>query len=309
MDADQITAFAGELICKQLVGRPPEFNGRQDPTFDYSKPRRFGFILGQDETHTGAADSTRRALEEGCNLEIGANQIIEYNADTDAGSSKADGLATAITRLKADGVTTIVCGCDAYTPVVFTSNATQQGYYPEWVMIGTAETDDNANARLYDKAQWSHALGFTSDELARPFVNTPCYRAYRTVDPNAEPVANVCKYYFRDLQQIATAIQLAGPNLTPQTFQRALTTQYPRRPPSPEWAVGGGYGAGDYTLSDYIAMVWFDPTAPDPASNPPGTLGAYRALTSGRRYTHGEIPVEPLQFFKEGTSRVDDGDG
>jgi hypothetical protein len=105
--------------------------------------------------------------------------------------------------------------------------------------------------------------------------------------------------------QYVNGIQRAGPNLTPETFMRGLQSM-PKRPPDPIWSIGGGYGPNDYTYSDYVSLVWYDPTAPAPDER--NIPGAYRHLDGGRRYAVGEIPSEPLAWFREGINSAPEDD-
>ncbi|GIR37194.1 MAG: hypothetical protein CM15mP49_25790 [Actinomycetota bacterium] len=40
--------------------------------------------------------------------------------------------------------------------------ATAQGYFPEWVHIGSVLADTTAFARTYDQEQWANAFGITT---------------------------------------------------------------------------------------------------------------------------------------------------
>ena len=44
----------------------------------------------------------------------------------------------------------------------FTREATAQGYFPEWVHIGSVLADTTAFARTYDQEQWANAFGITT---------------------------------------------------------------------------------------------------------------------------------------------------
>jgi hypothetical protein len=102
---------------------------------------------------------------------------------------------------------------------------------------------------------------------------------------------------FRDLVQTAGAIQMAGPDLNPYTFWKGLLA-FPRRPPEPKWAVAGGYGPEDFAYTDYVTLMWWDPAAIDPLDAK--TLGTYRHVFGGQRYTDGELPTAPVPFFTDG---------
>ena len=56
-------------------------------------------------------------------------------------------------------MTTVVYTGDPLAPATLTKVATQQGYFPEWVITGTALIDTDVLARTYDQQQWAHAFG------------------------------------------------------------------------------------------------------------------------------------------------------
>jgi hypothetical protein len=94
---------------------------------------------------------------------------------------------------------------------------------------------------------------------------------------------------------------MAGPNLTPKTFMEGLL-KVPQRTPDPIWSVGGGYSPGDLTYPDWVNFVWWNSTdlAPDDSVGP----GAYRHVYGGKKFRIGELPTEPVPFFKEGVTGV-----
>ena len=64
------------------------------------------------------------------------------------------------------------------------------------------------------------------------------------------------------------------------------------------WSIGGGFKSPDpWSFNKYVGLVWWDPDAIDPEQ---GNKGANRFLNGGRRYTDGEIPIEPLPWFESG---------
>ncbi|HUE58585.1 MAG TPA: hypothetical protein VMO88_03310, partial [Acidimicrobiales bacterium] len=63
-----------------------------------------------------------------------------YQLDLGTESQQA---ANLVAQLKAGGYTTIICGCDPIFPVYLSGQAAQQGYFPEFIDIGTALTDQD----------------------------------------------------------------------------------------------------------------------------------------------------------------------
>ena len=64
-----------------------------------------------------------------------------------------------IAKLKSSGVTSVILAGDPVFPTFLTKEATAQGYFPEWVVLGYAYTDTAVFGRQYDQKQWAHAFG------------------------------------------------------------------------------------------------------------------------------------------------------
>lgn len=292
-DGTQTMRILSEFLCKQLAGRTADFT--DDPSVA-GKRRVFGlffsaqFFVGLDE----------RAFQEELGRRCGERyaRIVPYTFYTGDGS---ENFAGATLRMRADGVTTVVCFCDYLAPAVVTNQATQEGWFPEWVMPGTGEMDVNAYGALADSAQWRHALGFSALQMPMALGQYDYYRAYKSIDPAGTPDNNVGRLLFEVMLQWANGIQMAGPNLRPETFMEGLG-RMPSRPPDPVWAAAGGFGPGDHTYLDYVTLVWWDPNASPPEN--PSARGAYRYLDGGRRYRLGELPLQSRPFFREGITEA-----
>jgi hypothetical protein len=295
MDGTRLMRLQAEFACKQLIGKKAQWAGSDDLR---AKTRELGAMVYNREIREGWADAFFEGLK-ACGAEVKTPVIYTDNTGAD------QAFATAVSKWRADGVTSVVCICDPLGPITATNAATSQAYFPEWIMTGSIGIDTNGAARLFEKQQWSHAFGLAVTDMARPFPEYDWYRAYKEIDPDNEPDSNVGKALFRDLLQIVGAIQQAGPTLTPETFRQGLATRWITRPPDPVYEVAGGYASGDFTFADYVAPVWWDGTVPDPED--PTQLGAYRHVNGGRRYTLGELPTDPLPYFTNGISQPNGG--
>lgn len=286
-EGDLLLEMAADMWCKQLAGGVAEWS--RDPVVG-GRPRRLGVITYDSPIHRDFEGVIRRELRGRCGDEP-AN-VIRYNLN-----DNIQGLAGAMTRMRSAGVTTVACMCDELTPAALTNDATNQGYFPEWFMIGPSMMDLNANARLYNPGQWSQAFGLSTLEMARAAGERDAYVAYRSVDPEGEPHEETAEQYFQQLQQLVVGIQSAGPRLTASTYMSGLQ-QVPRRAPDPEWAVAGGFGPGDFTYADWASLVWWDPSAVDPDGQP----GAYRHLFGGRRFPRDGFEPGRQPFFEDGVT-------
>lgn len=287
---DSNEELVAEFVCKQLVGRPAEFAGAAEA----GRPRRVGVVY-QSSADTGfrtSADFTAKLREE-CGVEPAATaDLPNPTADGRAGAE----IASAIARFRSEGVTTVVNYTTLLTFLPMQQAADASGYFPEWMLSGEYGLDFNDIGRLLPQGQMLHAFGLSGWEVPLPFAETECYRAYKSMDPDAEPDESVCRIFFHQVMQVVNGLQNAGPILTPETFAAGMYRYGYRRPPPPH-AIFGGYGAGDHSFIDAFGAVWWDATAPDPAGGEPG---AFRWTRGGHRYLRGEIPADPLPLFREG---------
>lgn len=299
MDGTKLARFTAEYACKKLHGKPAIHAG--DPLL-HSQERAFGLIYYDNGNGTPNAMAFKQFFAELCGGRVKAE--AGYTVDSAAGGA---GLAQVVTKMQVEGVTTVIPFNDYLTNAGITAAADQAKYYPEWVTNGFGAVDRNALARLQARTQWENAFGFTSLDMERRKTSTECYRAYKAVDPAAEPSDGICNYVYAAMAMIAAGIQQAGPNLTPQTFQDGLFRIGYRFYDKPVWAIGGGYGPGDFTYTDNVAEIWWDPSADEPNGGIQG-VGAYKYVRQGKRYQLGQFETEDTMAFVDGVTVTDDSD-
>ena len=177
--------------------------------------------------------------------------------------------------------------------------AEEQSYYPEWIVIGAALTDPDIVGQLYDQDQWQprlrHQLArhdrmpLTADASATP----PTRRC-----ASDEPAFSVDLIYYQ-MYMLAIGIQMAGPNLTPETFEQGMFA-YPRRlGPGGHW----GFGPGDYTPTHDVREIYWDPNGDSTVQRQAGRLHRVRP---GKRYRPGSCPRGDPNVRRAVTARPDD---
>jgi len=83
---------------------------------------------------------------------------------------------------------------------------------------------------------------------------------------------------------VGTALQMAGPQLTPLTLERGLLRDLPDQYAGPQTSYLA-FGPGDYTGYEDNKEVYWDPNA---RSVVDGKSGAYVPLNGGKRYRLGQ---------------------
>src|SRR5690606_40531914 len=90
----------------------------------------------------------------------------------------AEKARTIISQLKEAGVTTVMFLGDPVMPIYLTQAATDQDYFPEWVITGTVLTDTTSFGRRYDQQQWANAFGISSLAARLPQEQGESYRLH-----------------------------------------------------------------------------------------------------------------------------------
>ncbi len=137
------------------------------------------------------------------------------------------------------------------------------------------------SAQLWNQQFAAHAFGISPNAPEVPYTQTIGYEAYKTVDPGSEPAFFV-NIIYAQLDELAIGIQMAGPHLTPTTFQQGMFNYPPRLGPMGLW----GFSAAQYTIPDDVREICWNPNAVSPFN---GKQGAYMG-TSNQRWTLGQIP-------------------
>ncbi len=295
MTPEQADAHLAEMVGKQLVGKPAEFAGDEAM---HDQERVFGWI--QAETETDEYKARNDAFEELLASEYDGEIATRFTYLFDPAQG-ADIATTAIARMKEAGVTTVIISTDPLLPANITKEATAQNYFPEWVIGPSVLADTTIFGRTYDQQQWAHAigLGLTTARAERELGDS--YLVYDWYYGAAPPV-NSQAVLAPSPARFALGIQLAGPNLTPESFERGLF-RAPRGDTGLTYA-RDSWGDGvwpetDRNSSDDATTIWWDPeaTGKDEAGNE-GT-GQLMYVDGGRRFLPGEWPTDPIPWFDD----------
>jgi len=278
VDGTTVAKLAAEYAVKRLFGaggaaKPARFAGGNLK----DQPRKLATMAPENSWYQESVQIAKGDLEKG-GVKVAEN--IQYQLDLGTMSNQANNL---VPKLKRDGVTTILCGCDPVFPVFLTGAMNRESYFPEIIVTGTALTDTDIVGQLFDQEAAKHIVGVSSLEQPVPPTQTIAYEAYKTVRPNDEPAFSVDLIYFQ-MQMMAIGIQMAGPNLTPANFEKGMFAFPGRLGPVGFW----GMKPHDYTAADDVREIYWDGNA---TSTYNGKKGAYIDPQKGTRWLPGEIPA------------------
>jgi hypothetical protein len=206
-----------------------------------------------------------------------------------------------IGQLKKAKVTSVVFLGDPIMPIYLTKAATDQNYFPEWIITGTVLTDTTVFGRLYDQEQWAHAFGVSSLPTRLPQDRSESWRTYEWFygePPAAKKTVTVINEPIRILM---LGIHQAGPNLTPETFRDGLFAYPPSggKPTNPRISFGDHdlFRAPDFNAVDDMQVIWWNADLEGPDEQGKEGKGMMMSADGGRRYLPGEMPHTPANVF------------
>jgi hypothetical protein len=295
---ERSAAQYSEFVCSTLYGKPADYQGTSSPPIDGSK-RKFGMIYTTDPAAAGLQDEAKTVLSQikaKCGLTIDSADLITYSRNgysVDAKASNQQYAVDGMTKLKSDGVTTVLW--PAGYEVKFGTAATNLQYSPE-VVVGDDDLQySTANTQVQDQTFYSHAFVVASTTLLPVAAQTLCFQYYRTVDPAAadsDVISFACPEY-NDLRQLFIGIQVAGPNLAPASIDRGFHAIPQTRSTNPQ-VPSCFYLPGDYTcVKDSVIEHW-DPAGQDPNNR---QKGCWRMVANGTRYLPGTFPKDNLSVL------------
>jgi hypothetical protein len=293
MDSTQVFLLLAEYIGKRLAGDRARHAGSDDLR---SQERKFGIIYldNTENVYRPGVDFLEREL---ATYGVELTDRIPYESDLDRAQEQA---RTIITRFKDRGITSVLFSGDPFALMFLTQEATNQGYFPEYVSSGGTLVDTIfAGRNLFDQRQWQNAFGF-SQLWPRPpqEVTEPYYQ--HVWHSGREPASeNLYEIFYQEMQLLFTGIHMAGPHLTPYTLRDGLFAY----PPSGVGSITQLQRSwGDqvwpfpvYTMFDTVVEVWWDPNAVGEAEQGSVGPGMWQFMNGGRRYGPGEWPDTPPQ--------------
>ena len=211
---EQAAEHWAAFVADGLAGKRAQYAG--DPALQ-KQPRRFGVVRYDDDAGTFRSSFTKfRQLLGARGVHLAAE--VPYQLDLLRAPEEA---RSVIAKLKAEHVTTVVIAGDPIFPSFLTKEATAQNYFPEWAVMGFAYTDTAVFGRTYDQRQWAHAFG-VSLLPARTSGAADQFAQILVWQSGKPPAASTYQALIQAPLIFFTGVHLAGPDLTPQNFERAL---------------------------------------------------------------------------------------
>lgn len=274
-DCSLVAETAADVAIERLMTEPAAL--AEGPL--NGQPRTLGVVHPNNLEYTQCADRFVTRMEE-AGMPVAQRQ--NYTLDLGATATNA---ASILARLKDAGITSVGCACDPLMMKALVAAAEQQGYSPEWFIVGVGYIDLDLVGQMISAGagdQWSHSIGGSNFAPQQPFGESEGYFAYKSVRDD-EPSVTIDLIYAQ-LLRLVIGIQMAGPDLTPQNLEAGLYN-FPER--------SGAGGAWDFTPDNHSGLidarlVFWDPNSPSPFNGRPGTY-----VDSGSRFrSASEAPTQ-----------------
>lgn len=287
---DTMQRHMAEMVCKVLASKAPEYAG---PGVSGAS-RVFGLIYGK------AADGTKPDLTLFRNALKSCGVTPADDVEYASAGNQSEDASTMLKMIQAN-VTSVICFCESSTVSTrLMQAASGEQYRPEWILSTYIDNDvDNAYGQA-PPDQATHVIGATFRNKWLSRENLFWYRAWRDSNPNGvvqpnEGYSLAARY--SSLLLLASGIQMAGPNLTPKTFEEGLLkAQFPNPNAQgpPYYQARVGFEGGRHTMIADAAMYWFSPS--ERGTVDPTSFGRVCYVHEGRRYSLGAWPSEQPAF-------------
>jgi hypothetical protein len=305
-DAQASAVNPGQFIASVLAGKPAKYSG--DPA-STTKTRKFGVVHNTNSTGIDYNLFLAQFKKYGGKTSDLVDIPYTLGEDTSQFRTQAQNLAPQIAaKLKAEGVTSVVhfTGFTDMLPALLAAQ-TQAEFFPENIMTGFGFPDIDLLARGWDAKQTAHMFGLGSAPIyvANQGSNSDSVYFDNYWGPNKGTFASSTNGQNFLMYE---GIQMAGPKLTPQTFQQGVFSK-PATGGAAEGKVGNfmnGWGrSSGLPYDEYSAvgldysMKWWDPEAVGASVLVRGAPapGKFEFLYGGKRYASGQWPKGDQPFF------------
>ena len=282
-----ISQQVAEFAAKQMAPYPAKWAGNDGVLNMQNTQRKFGTWVPSNSEYQSCVQYTL-SLEEN-QYHIAKGREDQYNYPLDISQWPQDA-QQAIIQFAANHDTTVVLASDPISPIFLTQDAVNQNYYPEWMLIGVAQTDFDSWGQLWDPHAITNRLFGLSQAAAYGTLMSPDSDAGKSLGKIGLPmnISSVTDYYL--LLSMFDQLQAAGPTLTPAAIG-AGTPKIPEGTgPFGTWNYGGTHSA----IIDSREIFWnAGKTSPGD-----GKVGTYDQIYGGKRFQSGQFPTGQPPFFQ-----------
>jgi hypothetical protein len=207
-----VANWISNMVCRRMVNMNASFAGFAG----YRAVKRvFGLVHPENPEYTEIGNLIESNIKK-CGVSL-TNKRIRYTFNVAMMGNQS---TSVVAQLHAQQVSTVICFCDPVFPLFLTRSANGQDYHPEWWSPGWGDAQAQS---LPDSAedggdQWTHAVVIGGKYPAKK--DDLAYKVFKMIKPNAEPSGPYYAVAFGVMVLLFDALQAAGPDLRPETFQK-----------------------------------------------------------------------------------------
>ncbi len=219
---------------------------------------------------------------------------------------------TIIAKMKEAGVTSVIYAGDPLAPQILTVEATKQGYFPEWILTGSALVDTTVFARTYDQEQWAHAFGVSNLVARQPKENAGAYFVHECFTGEPAAADQTAGVLIAAPAVVFPLMQQVGPTLTRDAMVEVLSDVPPLNAGyittyQVSFGEQGIFDSFDMAAFDDATEIWWDAELTGPDELGQEAPGMYQYVDGGVRYLPDDWPdTDPKVFDTDGAVAIYD---
>lgn len=224
----RLAQHAGRFWCSQLSGQKAEFSRNYaDVT------RQLGVIATNDPQNQNTVEVDLKAELSKCGQSYGNRKYFYAQDISTADQQRRAG----VLAMRGDAVnpnddaTSVMCFCDLVAPAFLYQEEDTQQYYPENIVTGTGFMDTDAASQAYigsvgcpqgkeNGCAFDGAFGFRSIEKEDKKFAGRGHRVWKVAGGQGQTPFESADLQWDYLNLMASSMQMAGPNLTPENFEQ-----------------------------------------------------------------------------------------
>jgi hypothetical protein len=241
------------FVCRRMAGLKAIFAG--DPAYRL-QVRKFGLITPENPEYIALGNEIQAGLGR-CGVR--ASPWQRYSINVVAFQSQS---TTMVAQMKNAGVNMVICYCDPVIPTFIAQAARTQNYHPEWYQPWYYDPQPRGPNQNGD---WKTVITQWGTWPQRS--KAEAYKVWKIAEPKIEPRDKYFDSAYTHMMFLYGVLQLAGPNLTPETFGRAALN-LPRSQRGDYGTILGGSDAFSPVMDAQIG--WWDPNLKSGFDGKPG---------------------------------------
>jgi hypothetical protein len=268
---NQLADAAAGLISRSMNHLPAIFSN--SPSIR-KKQRVFGLIYPSNPQYQSCANQFTDSLSR---KHVSLARVISYPFSLTGATELSQ---NTIEQLINQNVTTVLCACDPITPIFLANDSANLNYYPEWFTLDWGDSF----AQTVIPSEWAHAV--SGGQPAIPKNEQEAYKALLLANLTPKEINPLYSDIYLPLLMLFDALQEAGPDLNPQTFEQGYwSLPQMSGPLTGVWK----FGVGTFEAQASYEILWYDPTA---ISNQDSKPGAWVPCNNGQIFLFSQHSKE-----------------